>query len=71
MGHPQQVPLWWKIATARSFILNRGIVADTKSSHAPGARVESSAFHSTKAVVSQVVTLAVKVQCFIWLLTVY
>jgi len=31
VGHPQQAPLWWKIATARSFILNRGIVTDTMS----------------------------------------
>ena len=28
MGYPQQAPLWWKVATARSFVLNRGIVRD-------------------------------------------
>jgi len=28
MGHPQQAPLWWKVATTRSFVLNRGIVRD-------------------------------------------
>ena len=55
VGHPQHAPLWWKIAAARSFILNRGIVTDTMSSHAPGARMVCSEFHSTKAVVSQVI----------------
>ena len=37
----------------RSFILNRGIVTDNVC-HTPGARMVCSAFHSTKAVVSQV-----------------
>jgi len=31
VGHPQQAPLWWKIATAKFFILNRGTVTDTMS----------------------------------------
>ena len=42
-----------EIATARSFILNRGIVTDNVC-HTPGARMVCSAFHSTKPVVSQV-----------------
>ena len=29
VGHPQQAPLWWKIAAARTFIVNRGIVTAT------------------------------------------
>ena len=27
-GSPQQIPLWWKIATAKSFVLSNGIVTD-------------------------------------------
>jgi len=46
-------PALVEIATARSFILNRGIVTDNVC-HTPGARMVSSAFHSTKAVFSQV-----------------
>ena len=38
VGHPQQVPFWWKVANA---------------SHAPGTRIVCSAFHSIKAIVSQ------------------
>jgi len=30
VGHPQQTLLWWKIATARSFILNRDIATADK-----------------------------------------
>jgi len=35
VGHPQQTPLWWKIATTRSFMLNGGIVTDTISAMHP------------------------------------
>ena len=53
-GSSSSGPALVEIATARSFILNGGIVADTVSATPPGARMVSSAFHSTKAFVSQV-----------------
>jgi len=42
--------LWWKAATTRSIVFNRGIDA----SHTPGARMVGSAFYSIKAIVNQV-----------------
>jgi len=59
VGHPQQTLLWWKIATARSFIFNRGIVTDTMPAT---PRMAYSAFHSIKAVVSQVGALRTGLQ---------
>ena len=52
-GSPQQIPLWWKIATAKSFVLSNGIVTDNVC-HSSRAWMLCSAFHSTKAIVSQV-----------------
>jgi len=56
VGHPQQTLLWWKIATARSFIF---IVTDTMPAT---PRMAYSAFHSIKAVVSQVGALRTGLQ---------
>jgi len=67
-GSSSAGPALVEIATARSFILNRGIVPDNFC-HTPGARMVSSAFHSTKAVVSQVGALRTGLQaCGDWLL---
>jgi len=60
---PQQAPLWW-IATARSLILNRGIVIDIMpgTTPEPGWCAVHSDVHSIKAVVSQVGALQTDLQ---------
>jgi len=64
-GSSSAGPTLVKIATTRSFILNRGIVTDIMSA-TPLARMVVSAFHHTKAVVSQVGALP---QYWRWSLT--
>jgi len=54
VGYPQQALLWLKVATVRSFALNRGIVTDIIPVIFLEPEWKNSAFHSIKAVVSQV-----------------
>jgi len=47
-GHPQRALLWWKVATARPYITNRGIVTDNVC-HTPRAKMVCSALYFIKA----------------------
>jgi len=53
-GYPQQALLWLKVATVRFFALNRSIVTDIIPATFLEPEWKISAFHSIKAVVSQV-----------------
>jgi len=48
VGHPPQALLWWKVATARPYITNRGIVTDNVC-HTPRAKMVRSALYFIKA----------------------
>ena len=54
--------LWWKVATARSLHSTGPLWKKHSACHTPRARMVCSAFHTTKAVVSQVSALRMGLQ---------